>query len=101
MVVAPGLIVYERLLDAQERADVAEDREDRREVHAGDRERDLAPGGMLRYGIPKYRMPREKLNAEIQRIAEMGSSDAERVQLHFEIRKLGKPVDPTRLLPPR
>jgi len=29
-------------------------------------------GGMLRYGIPKYRMPREKLNAEIQRIAEMG-----------------------------
>jgi NADPH-dependent glutamate synthase beta subunit-like oxidoreductase len=29
-------------------------------------------GGMLRYGIPKYRMPREKLNAEIQRIAAMG-----------------------------
>jgi lipoprotein NlpD len=36
-----------------------------------------------------------------QRIAEMGSSDAERVQLHFEIRRLGKPVDPARLLPPR
>ncbi len=36
-----------------------------------------------------------------QKIAEMGSTDAERVQLHFEIRKLGKPVDPTRLLPPR
>lgn len=36
-----------------------------------------------------------------QRIAEMGSSDAERVQLHFEIRRLGKPVDPTRLLPAR
>jgi lipoprotein NlpD len=36
-----------------------------------------------------------------QKIAEMGSSDAERVQLHFEIRKLGKPVDPARLLPPR
>jgi lipoprotein NlpD len=36
-----------------------------------------------------------------QRIAEMGSTDAERVQLHFEIRKLGKPVDPARLLPPR
>ncbi|MGE5160039.1 MAG: NAD(P)-binding protein [Betaproteobacteria bacterium] len=35
---------------------------------------DAAPkaGGMLRYGIPKYRMPREKLNAEIQRIAGMG-----------------------------
>ncbi|WP_284620070.1 peptidoglycan DD-metalloendopeptidase family protein [Aquabacterium humicola] len=36
-----------------------------------------------------------------QRIAEMGSSDAERVQLHFEIRKQGKPIDPARLLPPR
>ncbi|MBA3591500.1 peptidoglycan DD-metalloendopeptidase family protein, partial [Methylibium sp.] len=36
-----------------------------------------------------------------QQIAEMGSTDADRVQLHFEIRKLGKPVDPTRLLPPR
>jgi lipoprotein NlpD len=36
-----------------------------------------------------------------QKIAEMGSSDADRVQLHFEIRKLGKPVDPARLLPPR
>lgn len=36
-----------------------------------------------------------------QRIAEMGSTDAERVQLHFEIRKQGKPVDPTRLLPAR
>jgi len=36
-----------------------------------------------------------------QRIADMGSSDAERVQLHFEIRRQGKPVDPARLLPPR
>lgn len=36
-----------------------------------------------------------------QKIAEMGSSDAERVQLHFEIRRLGKPVDPARLLPAR
>jgi lipoprotein NlpD len=36
-----------------------------------------------------------------QRIAEMGSRDADRVQLHFEIRKQGKPVDPQRLLPPR
>jgi len=30
------------------------------------------PGGMLRYGIPKYRLPREKLNADIGRIEEMG-----------------------------
>ncbi|MES9814657.1 MAG: FAD-dependent oxidoreductase [Candidatus Thiodiazotropha sp.] len=29
-------------------------------------------GGMVRYGIPKYRMPREKLEAEIQRIEAMG-----------------------------
>ncbi len=36
-----------------------------------------------------------------QKIAEMGSSDAERVQLHFEIRRQGKPVDPARLLPAR
>jgi lipoprotein NlpD len=36
-----------------------------------------------------------------QKIAEMGATDADRVQLHFEIRKLGKPVDPAKLLPPR
>ncbi|MEO8807610.1 MAG: peptidoglycan DD-metalloendopeptidase family protein [Burkholderiaceae bacterium] len=36
-----------------------------------------------------------------QKIAEMGSSDADGVKLHFEIRKQGKPVDPARLLPPR
>ena len=36
-----------------------------------------------------------------QKIAEMGSTDAERVQLHFEIRKQGKPIDPARLLPVR
>ncbi len=30
------------------------------------------PGGMLRYGIPKYRLPREVLDAEIQRILELG-----------------------------
>ena len=36
-----------------------------------------------------------------QKIAEMGNSDAERVQLHFEIRRQGKPVDPARLLPAR
>jgi NADPH-dependent glutamate synthase beta subunit-like oxidoreductase len=29
-------------------------------------------GGMIRYGIPKYRMPREKLRAEIARIEDMG-----------------------------
>ena len=36
-----------------------------------------------------------------QRIADMGSSDAERVMLGFEIRRLGKPVDPAKYLPIR
>ncbi len=36
-----------------------------------------------------------------QKIAEMGSSDSDRVKLHFEIRRQGKPVDPSRYLPPR
>jgi lipoprotein NlpD len=36
-----------------------------------------------------------------QKIAEMGSTDADSVKLHFEIRKLGKPIDPAKLLPPR
>lgn len=36
-----------------------------------------------------------------QTIAEMGSSDADRVKLHFEVRRQGKPVDPSRYLPAR
>lgn len=36
-----------------------------------------------------------------QKIAEMGSSDADQVNLHFEIRKQGKPIDPAKLLPAR
>nr|WP_297356868.1 peptidoglycan DD-metalloendopeptidase family protein [uncultured Caldimonas sp.] len=36
-----------------------------------------------------------------QKIAEMGSTDTDRVKLHFEIRRQGKPVDPAKFLPPR
>lgn len=33
-----------------------------------------------------------------QKIAEMGNTDSERVKLHFEVRRFGKPVDPTQYL---
>jgi lipoprotein NlpD len=36
-----------------------------------------------------------------QSIAEMGSTGADRVKLHFEIRRQGKPVDPLQYLPRR
>ena len=35
-----------------------------------------------------------------QKIAEMGSTDADQTKLHFEIRRLGKPMDPLKYLPP-
>jgi NADPH-dependent glutamate synthase beta subunit-like oxidoreductase len=34
------------------------------------------PGGMMRYGIPRYRLPRDVLDAEIDRVLELG------VELH-------------------
>jgi 2-oxoacid:acceptor oxidoreductase delta subunit (pyruvate/2-ketoisovalerate family) len=36
------------------------------------RDAGAAPGGMMRYGIPTYRLPRDVLDAEIQRIVDMG-----------------------------
>ncbi|TRZ98750.1 MAG: glutamate synthase [Rhodocyclaceae bacterium] len=44
--------------------------------------REAAPiaGGMMRYGIPKYRLPRDVLEAEIARIVDLG------VELHLNTR---------------
>ena len=30
------------------------------------------PGGMMRYGIPRYRLPREVLDAEVERVVDLG-----------------------------
>jgi lipoprotein NlpD len=36
-----------------------------------------------------------------QKIAEVGATDTDSPRLHFEIRRMGKPVDPLKFLPPR
>ncbi len=38
------------------------------------------PGGMMRFGIPRYRLPREIVDGEVQRIVDMG------VKLHLDSR---------------
>lgn len=42
-------------------------------------------GGMFRYGIPGYRVPRDKLTAEIQRIIDMGVEVRTKVRVGVDI----------------
>jgi NADPH-dependent glutamate synthase beta subunit-like oxidoreductase len=58
------------------------------------RDAGTAPGGMMRYGIPSYRLPRDVLSAELDRIAALGVKMtgnhrvedlvAERAEGHFD-----------------
>jgi NADPH-dependent glutamate synthase beta subunit-like oxidoreductase len=50
------------------------------------------PGGMMRFGIPRYRLPREILDAEVQRILDLGVTlecDRTVTDLQAEMRKGG------------
>jgi lipoprotein NlpD len=63
---------------------------------------DHRDGLVSAYGHNKAILVKEgQAVAKGQRIAEMGDLDAESVRLHFEIRQLGKAVDPISFLPSR
>lgn len=54
------------------------------------------------YGHNRRLLVREGQQVKVgQHIAEIGSTGADRVKLHFEIRRQGKPVDPLQYLPRR
>ena len=54
------------------------------------------------YGHNRRLLVREGQQVKVgQSIAEMGSTGTDRVKLHFEIRRQGKPVDPLQYLPRR
>lgn len=49
----------------------------------------------------KLLVKEDDLVVQGQKIAELGSSEAERPKLHFEIRKMGRAIDPLKYLPAR
>ena len=51
--------------------------------------------------VSKTLVAEEQKVSRGQKIAEVGSSDADQPKLHFEIRRQGKPVDPLKYLPAR
>jgi lipoprotein NlpD len=54
------------------------------------------------YGHNRDIVVKEKQKVALgQKIAEVGSTDADQPKLHFEIRRFGKPVDPMQFLPAR
>jgi glutamate synthase (NADPH) small chain len=58
-------------------------------------EKDSELGGMMRYGIPNYRIPRDKLQAEIQRILDMGveAKTGVKVGVDFPVADIEKEYD--------
>jgi lipoprotein NlpD len=61
-----------------------------------------SPELLSAYGHNRVRLVKEGQKVKAgEKIAEMGATPANRVLLHFEIRKNGKPVDPLPLLPAR
>ena len=46
------------------------------------------PGGMMRFGIPKYRLPRNILDAEVARITAMGDGKSVEIKLNTRIDNL-------------
>lgn len=49
----------------------------------------ISPGGMMRYGVPKYRLPRRILDAEIKRILDLGV----KISYSHHVKDLSKEID--------
>ncbi|MFO1109508.1 MAG: NAD(P)-binding protein [Bradyrhizobium sp.] len=50
------------------------------------REAGPLPGGMMRFGIPQYRLPRDVLDAEVRRIADLGV----RIEYNAKVSNIGE-----------